>query len=90
MGNITNLFQFGWYEWTYFWEEKNKFTFQTEVLVRRVGTTGNYCNKMCQAILQINREVIPRWSIIRLCPNELAPSNKYEYQKRSAFDAAIR
>ena len=61
-----------------------------ELLGRCLGPTRNNDNAMCQAILHMNEQMIPHWSLHRLRLNELAPSNKYEAHNQSAFDAAIR
>ena len=45
---------------------------------------------MCQAILQANGHIVPRRTLRRLTPHELATSNEVESQKRAVFDAKIR
>ena len=89
MGNISKLCQFGWYKSTCFREAKSKFPFQTELLGLFLGPTRNDGNDMYQAILHMNIQGIPRQSLCRHCPNELAPSNKSDAQKQAAFDEAI-
>ena len=56
MGEISNLCQFGWYEWNYFQEAKPKILFQMEVLGHCLGPTRNDGNDMCQAILHMNEK----------------------------------
>ena len=55
-----------------------------------LGPTQNDGNEICQAILYMNTQVIPRRSLCRLRPNELAPSNKSETQKLAVFDETIQ
>ena len=40
-GNISNICQFGWYEWVYFQETKEKFPFPAHVLGRCLGPANN-------------------------------------------------
>ena len=44
---------------------------------------------MCQSVLQMNGEVVPCRSLLRLRSDELAASNSSEYRKHSQFDDAI-
>ena len=46
-GDISNLCQFGWYDWCYFCEKKNKFPFNTQQLGRVIGPAAGEGNKMC-------------------------------------------
>ena len=48
MGDISNLCQFGWYEWVYFREHKAQFPVQKNELGRCLGPTKNEGNEMCQ------------------------------------------
>jgi hypothetical protein len=89
MGDISNLCQFGWYEWCYFRQNTAGFPHNKEVLGRCLGPTKNDGNEMCQWILQMNGEVVPRRSLRRLRPDELAASNASEARKRAQFDEAI-
>ena len=61
-----------------------------EVLGRCLGPNLYYGNEICQATLQMNGKLVPCRSLHRLRPNELAPSNESESQKRAAFDAVIQ
>ena len=90
VGDISNLCQFGWYEWVYFREGKASFPYLTEVLGRCLGPTRNEGNEMCQAVLQMNGQILPRRTLRRLTKDELSPSNTVELQKQAAFDEAIR
>ena len=89
MGDISNLCQWGWYEWVYFRQGKAKFPHLTEVLGRCLGPCKNEGNEMCQAILQQNGQIVPRRSLRRLTAHELSVTNEAEASKRANFDAAI-
>ena len=89
MGNISNLCQFGWYEWGYFWQNTAKFPYQKEVLGRCLGPTKDEGNEMAQWILQMNGQIVPRRTLQRLRQEELSPNNLVEWAKRDAFDAAM-
>jgi len=89
MGDISNLCNFGWYEWCYVRDHKAGFPRNQEVLGRCLGPTKNEGNEMCQWILQMNGHIVPRRSIRRLKPEELSVTNEAEARKRAQFDAAI-
>ena len=58
MGDISNLYQFGWYEWVYLNQKTAAFPFQKELLDRCLGPTKNDGNAMCQWVLK----KMDRWS----------------------------
>ena len=90
MGDISNLCQFGWYEWVYFRQGSALFPHNKEHLGRCLGPCKNEGNEMAQWVLQMNGQVVPRRSLRRLRSHELAVSNEVEARKRSEFDAAIK
>ena len=90
MGDISNLCQFGWYEWVYFRQQKAQFPRQKSELGRCLGPTKNEGNEMCQWVLQQNGQVVPRRTLRRLKPEEISPTNVSEANKRAAFDAEIK
>ena len=90
MGDISNLCQFGWYEWVYFRQQKAQFPQQKSELGRCLGPTKNEGNEMCQWVLQQNGQVVPRRTLRRLKPEEISPTNVSEANKRAAFDAEIK
>ena len=77
-GDISNLCKFGWYKWCYFWQCKKDFPEHDEELGCCLGPSNNESNEMCQIVLQMNGQVIPRSTIRRLRPDELAASNASE------------
>ena len=90
MGDISNLCQFGWYEWVYFRQNTARFPYQKEELGRCLGPTKNEGNEMCQWILQKNGQVVPRRTLRRLRAEELSITNEVEIERRAAFDADIK
>jgi hypothetical protein len=58
--DISNLCQFGWYDWFYFQEKTNKFPFNQELLGRVLGPAKGEGNEMAQWILKANGRVVPR------------------------------
>ena len=68
MGNISNLCQFGCYEWVYLRQKNAVFTFQKEELGICLGPTKNDGNNMCQCVLQQNGQVVLRRTLRRLRP----------------------
>jgi len=92
MGDISNLCNFGWYEWCYYRQSSKKVQFpqMKEALGRCLGPTKNEGNEMCQWVLQMNGKVVPRRTLRKLTPHELSESNVSEVKKRADFDEAIR
>ena len=73
MADISNLCQFGCYEWVYFRQHTASFPYQKEVLGRCFGPTKDKGNEMAQWILQANGQVVPRRTLRRLRQEELPP-----------------
>lgn len=86
-GDISNLCQFGWYEWCYYREHSAKFPNNQEVLGRVLGPARGEGNDMAQWVLKANGNVVPRRSVRALHTAELhSPS---EVKKRQVFDELI-
>ena len=86
--DISNICQFDWYEWCYYREVGSvQFPFQRRKLGRVLGPFKNEGNEMCQAVLNINGNVVPRRTVTRLTTEEL--HSPAEIAKRKAFDDAI-
>ena len=90
MGDISNLCQFGYYEWVYFRQKTPAFQFQKEELVICLGPTKNDVNDMFQWVLQKNGQVVPKRNIRRLRSEDLNVTNETESNKRAAFDVDIQ
>ena len=89
MGDISNLCQFGWYEWCYFRQHTAGFPQMQEELGRCLGPAKNEGNEMCQWVLQMNGEIVPRRSLRRLRAEEISVTNEAESRKEAQFDEAI-
>lgn len=86
-GDISNLCQFGWYEFCYYRENTEKFPFNKEVLGRVLGPAKGEGNEMAQWILKANGNVVPRRSPRKLTVAEL--HSETEAKKRKVFDVLI-
>ena len=62
-GDISNLCQYGWYEWCYFRDHTAAFPNNKEVLGRVLGPARGVGNEMAQWILKANGRVVPRRSL---------------------------
>lgn len=92
-GDISNLCQFAWYEWVYYYDDSNHssmFPFPKATLGRCLGPAKNEGNEMTQWVLKYNGQVVPRRTLQSLTPQQLAPSNEVEARKRADFDANIK
>ena len=87
-GDISNICQFGWYEWVYFRDTSASFPYPAEVLGRCLGPAKNEGNEMAQWVLKMNGQVVPRRTLRKLRADELAMET--EKSKRAEFDAAIK
>lgn len=86
-GDISNLWQFGWYDWCIFREQKAKFPMESEVLGRCLGPARGTGNEMSQWVLKGNGKIVARRSVRQLNESELhSPIIK---KKQDVFDAAI-
>ena len=69
-GDISNICQFGWYEWVYFRETPAKLPFPAYVLGHCLGPADNDGNEMTQWFLKQNGQIVPRRTMRRLTPEE--------------------
>ena len=88
--DISNLCQFGWYEWVYFREDSASFPFQKEQLGRCLGPAKNEGNEMAQWVLKDNGKVLPRRTLRRLSTAELSLTNESEAERRMLFTTSVR
>ena len=70
-GDISNLCQYGWYEWCYFRDQTAAFPNNKEVLGRVLGPARGAGNEMAQWILKANGRVVPRRSLRPLKVDEI-------------------
>ena len=88
--DISNLCQFGWYEWVYFREDSASFPFQKERLGRCLCPAKNEGNAMTQWVLKDNGKVVPRRTICHLSTAELSLTNETEAERRMQFTTSVR
>jgi hypothetical protein len=86
-GDISNICNFGWYEWIYYRDHGN-FPAAKEKLGRALGPMKNEGNEMSQSILTLRGTIVPRRTLRKLLPSEL--HNEGEKRKRQLFDDVIR
>lgn len=86
--DISNICQFGWYEWVYFRDKSPEFPLPHERLGRALGPAINAGNEMAQWVLTLNGEIIPRQTCRPLKTEEI--HSPTEQRKRDAFDESIR
>ena len=91
-GDISNLCQFDWYQWCWYFDETSalRFPFQKAALGRCLGPAENEGNEMSQWVLKQNGQVVPRRTLVPLTAEQLAPSNEVEAKRRADYDADIR
>ena len=65
-GDICNVCQFKWYEWSYAMDEASKFPNQAQFLCQVLGPTKNDGNKMTQWCLKANGNIVHRRSTVPL------------------------
>ena len=86
-GDISNLCQFKFYEWCYFFDARSAFPNSKEILGRVLGPSTGEENEMSQWILEANGEVVPRQTLRSLKPEEI--HSPIEKKKRDLFDELI-
>ncbi|GAX21971.1 hypothetical protein FisN_16Hh038 [Fistulifera solaris] len=86
-GDISNLCQFGWYEWVYFRDQKNDFPVSKEILGRVLGPAKGAGNEMAQWVLKANGRVVPRRTVRSLTIAKLHSDT--EKRRREIFDGLI-
>ena len=86
-GDISSLFQFGWYEWCYYCEQTTAFPHNREVLRRVLGPAQGEGNEMAQWVLKATRRVVPRQSLRPLTTAE--KHSTVETKICDVFDALI-
>ena len=59
--NISNICQFAWYEWVYFYDDSStsKFLFPKARQCRFLGPENNEGNEMTKWVLKQNGQVVP-------------------------------
>ena len=92
-GDISNLCNFGWFEWCYYKEDRTprfKYPHALDKLGRCLGPSKNEGNEMAQWVLTQTGSIVPRRTLRRLTPHELSVTNETERAKRQTFMEDIR
>ena len=85
-GDISNICNFGWYEWVYY-RDHGSFPENKEKLGRVLGPVPNEGNEMSQAVLTSKGTVIPRRTLRKLRKEEI--HSESEKRKRALFNDII-
>ena len=87
-GDLSNLCNFGWYDWCYYREESNNsFPRRKELLGNVLRPSKNEGNEMAQNVLNVHGNIVPRRSIRRL--TSLEKESNTEIIKRNEFGQII-
>ena len=86
-GDISNICQFQFYEWCYYYDSANGFPHHCLVLGRVLVPSVGVRNEMAQWILKVNVRVVSQRSTRPLCTDEIYNNN--EEKKRKVFDELI-
>ena len=86
-GNISNLCQFGFYDWCYYREQEEAFPYSKEILGRVLGPSKGEGNELVQWILKASVNVVPQQSPQPLTMAEL--HSPAELKKCEVFDKLI-
>ena len=85
--DISNLIDFGFYEWCYYRDHQTSFPFPNKLLGRCLGPARTVGKEMCQNILCNNGNVLPFRTLRRLTKEELMSTT--EKAKRQEFDESV-
>ena len=86
--DISEIAEFGWYEWVYYRDEPLGFPHPFEHLGRCLGPAENVGSAMSQWIMDIKGNVIPRQTFRKLTPSEI--KSPIEEKKRVNFDDEVK
>ena len=86
--DISNLYQYGWYDWCYYREQRTDFTLTQEILGSVLGTAKGQINETAQWVLKTNGNVSPCCTTRPLNTMDLN-SEIEKKKKRSIFDKSI-
>jgi hypothetical protein len=85
--DISQLVEFGWYDWVYFWDTSETYPNNKEILGRYLGSAPDIGPAMAARILKENGEVVVRTTLRSLLPEEIL--REKEKEERTRFDKAI-
>ena len=85
--DISELVEFGWYQWIYYRDATTPFTLPKEELVKYLGLSENVVSMIIMWILKQNGEIVSRKTLRTLTDSELA--SETERTKRDIFTKAV-
>jgi hypothetical protein len=85
--DISQLVEFGWYDWVYLWDTSETYPDNKEILGRYLGPAPDIGPAMAARILKENGEVVVRTTLRSLLPEEIL--REKEKEERTRFDKAI-
>ena len=88
IADISNLIDFGWYDWVIYRVEGQKFPFQHQKLGRCLGPATHAGNTMSQWVLTRTGDVMPIQTLRRLTESER--NNKSMIDRMNEFDVEIK
>jgi len=88
IADISDLVDFGWYEWVIYRVEGQKFPYQHQKLGRCLGPANNAGNAMSQWVLTITGDVMPIQTLRKLTKSEIF--NPSMQLRMKEYDLKIR
>ena len=91
--DISNLVQYGWFEWVYYLEDRNQSVHKFPRAIQKLGRClgpSKEGNEMAQSVLTQKGTIVTRRSLRKLTPFELSVTNEDEKFKRQCFLQDIR
>mmetsp|Transcript_1845 Transcript_1845/g.3760 ORF Transcript_1845/g.3760 Transcript_1845/m.3760 type:complete len:127 (-) Transcript_1845:2687-3067(-) len=85
--DISDICEFGWYEWCYFQDAFHPLSQQVELLGRVLGPAKSAGNAMSQWVMNNKGNILPQQMLRKLTLFE--ESDPTEVQKRSIFASTI-
>ena len=85
--DISDLNEFQWYDWCYYWDIGADFPMPKEALGRVLGPSENAGTEMSQWVMNAKGEVLPRHTLRKLTPQEM--NSETEKKLMADFDSKI-
>ena len=85
--DISELVEFGWYQWIYYSDATTSFPLPEEEFGKYLGPSENVGSKMSMCILKQNGKIVSRTTLRTLTDSKLA--SEIENTKRNIFTKAV-
>ena len=86
--DISNLTEYSWYEWVYFWDNAAPYPVPRESLGRCLGPAENAGNAMSQWVMNQNGTILPKQTLRSLTKTEM--NSSVDQQRMKDFNQAIK